>query len=382
MSLTQDTPQEQASGDKPELDVSYNYFASFDPHGGPSLAATEPQASANLPRQTEERYGQEIAQGRCETPPPTVPFSEDILYDQLTVEKDELPPATINVSEMNTHDQDAGPDPITASEDKALESKKNQRPKNQSPAVMAGDQTDRDSSPDELAMDEIVKHQTEVVRGQKDPLKPDKPVKKKVRRSKTISDSANSEMVDRDIPWIDDTPVFELEKDINAKTTKHSISVVVPPSEEITREPHNDGPSTNVNKPEPKKRGRRKKSTTRERPATCAEPSALLQDIPPTHKLPDNDQETSPGRIENARLNTANETEPPQEDLETATLLTETSANQKYTTPSKTNEESPATTTKEMPARHSPIPSTSKVPFRVGLSRRARIAPLLKVVRK
>ncbi|KAI2789460.1 hypothetical protein POX_d04951 [Penicillium oxalicum] len=34
------------------------------------------------------------------------------------------------------------------------------------------------------------------------------------------------------------------------------------------------------------------------------------------------------------------------------------------------------------PARHSPILSTTKVPYRVGLSKRARIAPLLKVVRK
>jgi hypothetical protein len=34
------------------------------------------------------------------------------------------------------------------------------------------------------------------------------------------------------------------------------------------------------------------------------------------------------------------------------------------------------------PDKHSPIARTSKVPFRVGLSRKARIAPLLKVVRK
>lgn len=34
------------------------------------------------------------------------------------------------------------------------------------------------------------------------------------------------------------------------------------------------------------------------------------------------------------------------------------------------------------PGQHSPISSTGKVPYRVGLSKRARIAPLLKVVRK
>lgn len=34
------------------------------------------------------------------------------------------------------------------------------------------------------------------------------------------------------------------------------------------------------------------------------------------------------------------------------------------------------------PSKHSPIAGTSKVPYRVGLSRRARIAPLLKVIRR
>lgn len=34
------------------------------------------------------------------------------------------------------------------------------------------------------------------------------------------------------------------------------------------------------------------------------------------------------------------------------------------------------------PSKHSPIAGTSKVPYRVGLSRRARIAPLLKIIRR
>ncbi|KAJ5953311.1 hypothetical protein N7454_000207 [Penicillium verhagenii] len=41
-----------------------------------------------------------------------------------------------------------------------------------------------------------------------------------------------------------------------------------------------------------------------------------------------------------------------------------------------------STTARKGPAKHSPISSTSKVPYRVGLSKRARIAPLLKIVRK
>lgn len=51
-------------------------------------------------------------------------------------------------------------------------------------------------------------------------------------------------------------------------------------------------------------------------------------------------------------------------------------------TPNNNNAPGSATAIIKGPDKHSPIARTSKVPFRVGLSRKARIAPLLKVVRK
>ncbi|KAL4903011.1 hypothetical protein BDW74DRAFT_157276 [Aspergillus multicolor] len=55
-------------------------------------------------------------------------------------------------------------------------------------------------------------------------------------------------------------------------------------------------------------------------------------------------------------------------------------AQQPPETPQKRTD--PKTPSNKGPGKHSPISSTSKVPYRVGLSKRARIAPLLKIIKR
>lgn len=402
ISLTQDTLQEQQpSGDKSEVGASYNYFASFDPHG-PSQAATELRASLDLPRQAAQDVGggQEHVPERFETPPPTVPFSEDVLhqYDQDRA-KHEPPPTTINESEVVEMPVEQGT-ALEADNDMLGSKKKRGRPKKQAPADKAEDQVelisdetvdqvdqtskkkpgrpkehDRDTSPDELAMDEMMKLQAGAI------SKPDKPTKKKVKRSKTTSDLPNTTSLpnaDRDVLWINNSMAIDLESTVSKSADVDEVGAVSASKEEVSKKATGDDPSiTNNTKAEPKKRGRKKKSTTEGPPAGYVESSTVLQDISNTTYLPTNgEKDPNDEQIQGTGTNEIGEVEPPRKGIDTAETPIQTE-----TTPAKVDEESSAVA-KQVPAKHSPIPGTGKVPYRVGLSRRARIAPLLKIVRK
>ncbi|KAI5291018.1 hypothetical protein KEM54_006646 [Ascosphaera aggregata] len=53
-----------------------------------------------------------------------------------------------------------------------------------------------------------------------------------------------------------------------------------------------------------------------------------------------------------------------------------------FETPTKTGIKAPPDSPNKGPNQHSPIPINKRVPYRVGLSRKVRVAPLLKVIRK
>jgi hypothetical protein len=407
ISLTQDTLQENLSGGTSGVGVSYDFFASIDPHS-PSQAATELRTSIDLPRQAQQEGSEELVLERFETPPPTVPLSEDVLYDQDRAKNEPLP-TTINESEAEiTCDQG----PAFETDNEVLGSKKKRgRPKKQALADKTEDQVefvsdgiiapvnqtnkkklgrpkkqDRDTSPDELAMDQMMKHQTDDVRGQKAISKPDKPKKKKVKRSKTTSDLPNPTSLpndDRDMRWIDNSLVIDLENTESNPTGVDETTAVPVSKEELpTKKATGDENSaTNDTKAEPKKRGRKKKSTTEGPPAAYVESSSVLQDISNTAHLSTKDEHNPNGdQTGGSKPNEISETEHPQKGMEATAPAAETPMKSESTA-AKADGESPATV-KQAPAKPSPILNTGKVPYRVGLSRRARIAPLLKIVRK
>ncbi|EAW06716.1 uncharacterized protein ACLA_084110 [Aspergillus clavatus NRRL 1] len=246
------------------------------------------------------------------------------------------------------------------------------------------------------------------------------PKKKKLKRGKTTSVTLKKTYesdVEDDVIWIDErpsNPTNQVEQapqhpihDLPPVKVDHVESANVeipkpqPPSlaevnrtEALEEEPEPAPPT-------PKKRGRKRKKTSEQ---TISEtPFAPVDDTPTTRDV---DQGLQLGNVSvvlerpsdditmDNQLKTdtiPHESTPPPEPLSSSKPST-TEPNLPIT-PSKisipaTLEENDTNTdpkTKDPargPDKHSPISGTSKVPYRVGLSRRARIAPLLKIVRR
>ncbi|GLA47756.1 hypothetical protein AnigIFM63604_002565 [Aspergillus niger] len=207
------------------------------------------------------------------------------------------------------------------------------------------------------------------------------PKKKKLKRGKTTSitltKTYESEVED-DVIWVDErpisttiTPQTEVEPQLG-KDKDHNATIPPPAHEEAPPTIQNPDPEPESNPaPAPKKRGRKRKNPVEEQPPAPApaidsqnsssdkENNPVSDSDPTTHKQENTQQEPDQQPPQDGE--NENENEPQQEQNTTPS------------TPLKPN---------KGPTKHSPISSTTKVPYRVGLSRRARIAPLLKVVRR
>ncbi|KAL4961729.1 uncharacterized protein BDV14DRAFT_203472 [Aspergillus stella-maris] len=191
------------------------------------------------------------------------------------------------------------------------------------------------------------------------PTKPKKePKKKKLKRSKTHDSDAEDDVI-----VINEQPISD-------------------PSE----------PSTDTvaeQAPAPKKRGRKKKKRTEE-----PEPAPQPENEPGAQPAVSTEENHEPGisvvlppkpsttRTQTPDIDTPdpiNEGQPqePQEPQNPTSPSPNTEAPE---TPQKRTD--PKTPSSKGPGKHSPISSTSKVPYRVGLSKRARIAPLLKIIKR
>ena len=218
------------------------------------------------------------------------------------------------------------------------------------------------------------------------------PRKKKVKRSKTASAVLHKPReldVDDDVIWVDSRPL-QIEESIEnnqAKTPVHADTVKNDSQSPLTTNTEKYTPSVqNETQQAPKKRGRKRKETAD-------------QPVEPTQSIEDPEQPPNADGLASNTNSTENISEldlatekdsgearngdtTPQ--LDSTTLVT--NRNEPPLQTPRRNEASPELTTSESPRKelrkHSPIASTSSVPYRVGLSRRARIAPLLKVVRK
>ncbi|KAJ5313407.1 uncharacterized protein N7443_000291 [Penicillium atrosanguineum] len=200
----------------------------------------------------------------------------------------------------------------------------------------------------------------------KAPLPPDgKETKKKVKRSKTAdSVMQKTRAADDDVIWVDPRPI---QTDANNTSTKTTIPEPIKGNApQSTKNPSMEEKAQSKQseeQPAPKKRGRKRK-TTSEQPIDA---EALKENQAPEPPVPA-PEATSDIPVEKPTVPSTDQT-PVLETLNEPT-------NPLPQTPQ------PDMKTRKTPGAHSPISSTGKVPYRVGLSKRARIAPLLKVVRK
>ncbi|KAF3384265.1 hypothetical protein F1880_002994 [Penicillium rolfsii] len=197
--------------------------------------------------------------------------------------------------------------------------------------------------------------------------------KKKIKRSKTASavlDKSNGADVDNDVIWLDSNP---LQVDENNPTEKTDcLQTQDAPPEGVSDITHVE------EAPEPKKRGRKRKKTAEAKPV--AEKS---QQPPETEDVASDNAPTleeNPDAVSETAEPTKETPQPSEQDESSTTLSLPPQT--PHRPEEKENDPATAKGSRKGPTKHSPIPSTTKVPYRVGLSKRARIAPLLKVVRK
>ncbi|KGO67730.1 hypothetical protein PITC_000680 [Penicillium italicum] len=236
---------------------------------------------------------------------------------------------------------------------------------------------------------------------------PKEPKKKKAKKSKAKPTPEPD--TDDDVIWVDTKPLSvelstadatpqaetaefpRLDLDSNALDSNVPVDpqAAIPAVEEKTQT------AQNAEKPAPKKRGRKRKQTNEQ-----AETPSESADTPEPNKPPSGAQtpasklavvvNNSPRSILEASTGNSDTSVIQSKDQNPRSLpdpdpLPETTIDTPQPqTPSKPNAASVNTPQNagKGPDKHSPISARSGVPYRVGLSKRARIAPLLKMVRK
>lgn len=404
-----------------ETNSSYNYFASSGPHETAQTATLLPPLTT-----TDESHGATTLPLPVEFPPPTIPFSEDTPYEQENAV----------VTEAN-QDQEAQeqPDPhkpLPEVDTESLSTKKKRgRPKKEPATDSTDTETRNAASTEDIAEpldQQIIKKKPgrpkkqendtgidqipPVLEGgvQEPPLnestpssKVSKSSKKKIKRSKTTSDLPNKTTgelkAESDVLWVEDGPMGEgaqaLTSELMAPDDNISLSRATekqPPDMDATKE-EDEQPADEKTKA-PKKRGRKRKGTTTEEPAASnTENKGVLQDIsnishapPPQDKEKDLDtNNTKADNVDSSGVDPSDAIDAPPKTPKNNHDASSSSSGPISDASSKEANavETPAMTTNALQrAKQTPISSTGKVPYRVGLSRRARIAPLLKVVRK
>lgn len=233
-------------------------------------------------------------------------------------------------------------------------------------------------------------------------VKPTKPAsrepKKKLKRGKTTSVTLKKTYdsdVEDDVIWIDEKPLSpDLMSYESTKLTESPANTAkVEAQNNGSNAGKKDDKSSNLAPPEPdppdpKKRGRKRKKTAEMVPESTTESNVQEQSLTTAEDTNAN-HETHPNSHDECNAVPASE-EPPLNISPTKTQpppeepLEEPDRDREQTTPSTPKKPNilPTEPKSQRPTKHSPISGTSKVPYRVGLSRRARIAPLLRVVKR
>ncbi|KAE8414081.1 hypothetical protein BDV36DRAFT_286514 [Aspergillus pseudocaelatus] len=232
---------------------------------------------------------------------------------------------------------------------------------------------------------------------------PKKSKKKKLKRGKTTSVTLHKTYdpdAEDDVIWIDDTPPNPvISHTVNSEVSHPTVPTNngQTPSDNITVQPD---PA-----PQPKKRGRKRKKTSD--PVIEGESKDKIEKPSDTHV--EQDQQIVSVTVDNTTNTTVNKNTVDDSDILSVSHDLQAGSEDIHseTTPVLTTNENPPETPKKSdsepktpstapgaadtdasgkgankgPGKHSPI-SMGKVPYRVGLSRKARIAPLLKIVRR
>lgn len=232
--------------------------------------------------------------------------------------------------------------------------------------------------------------------------KKQEPNKKKLKRGKTTSVTVQKTYepdVEDDVIWIDER---ERQSNPDPDPQSHPIqehSIPTPDSISIAADNHvepqaapvmtetpdfvpegqvQDKQESASASTQPKKRGRKRKKTSEKLPAQHEpDPRVQTQSDEPT------DQRLSPNAEEIQGENPAPRPASPAPETPPKLPTPNPGTDNNYQNNDNDNDNDNRDTGKSAgPTKHSPIARTSKVPYRVGLSRRARIAPLLKIIRR
>ncbi|CEL09476.1 hypothetical protein ASPCAL12611 [Aspergillus calidoustus] len=211
------------------------------------------------------------------------------------------------------------------------------------------------------------------------------PGRKKLKRGKitsvTLTKAFESDVED-DVIWIDERPIVPTGREDRPNPEQAEVAPT----------------------PAPKKRGRKRKKTTEQldqeaKAGPQADPTIYLEKASNQEELEDTHQKAgvsvvlsnSTRRPQNPDI--SNPDPIPEDDtsnnepqvLQPSTTPTKDVSNNELAQPPETPSmptTDPKTPSGKGPGKHSPISSTCKVPYRVGLSKRARIAPLLKIIKR
>lgn len=224
------------------------------------------------------------------------------------------------------------------------------------------------------------------------------PKKKKAKRTKAASAISKSRVSDAedDVIWVDSRPLTAREtQEQNNTGTESTIAdpnhLGTPQPDPTASTEESSTTTTSREKPAPKKRGRKRKKPLEQPPEAAPALVTVEQNPLPNTKIvvlkvnanPAGD--SSHPKYETKAVEAENAMPPPQSDPHVPQAHDQSEAPPQTPQKQDPNPSTPVagnTNARKGPAKHSPISSTGKVPYRVGLSKRARIAPLLKIVRK
>ncbi|RAL12964.1 uncharacterized protein BO97DRAFT_49392 [Aspergillus homomorphus CBS 101889] len=385
--------------DTPTSHPSYNGKATATSLAPTQLSADELVAIQVPAAQTptvEKKRGRKKKQQPPEPQAPSLPEpdnpteSEAIVIDDKRV-SDLAEPTTTTTTINSTDIQDPNPTTTTTTTTTSTTEPPNNKPEKRKPGRPPKNPKPPTTDPEDPSNIEPPHQQTDLPPNQQDektqPSGTKEPKKKKLKRGKTTSITLTKTYesdIEPDVIWVEEEekenygkragrgPAIELSPPPSA-----TLSLKQHPDPEILEAKENFDPSTTAAaaaaattaEPAPKKRGRKRKNpppTEQEREHEH-EQQKQVEQVEQEQNPAEPTTEPGGDEGEDDLVRPPNQAEPtpdPQPNPELNTVPT---------TPLKSN---------KGPTKHSPISSTSKVPYRVGLSRRARIAPLLKVVKR
>ena len=235
---------------------------------------------------------------------------------------------------------------------------------------------------------------------------PKGPKKKKAKKDKTVPAPQPGPGNDDEVIWVDSKPIEPelIRNETNPEPTAlDSNPPKKPKTAQTTAKENTPQPVQNNDQPGPKKRGRKRKKPAGQTPADSPAPepvewqTKIETPAPKVSVVVDNSPSSVPASNSNDEHTPEIQDKHQDQDLQAqaqaqaqATPEPHATTNETPQTPSKPTTnlvETPQNQNQNQnagkgPSKHSPISARSAVPLRVGLSKRARIAPLLKMVRK